>query len=157
MKPRLTHHTSSAPSKARLYLERSWHQAQFFPAVLSRRTISTSSSVPREEIALGTQVRKAWNRWLSLKEESHQQAFVLPALISAMVALIIIILAVGEVIDANFSLVNTNNNSQKAFNIAEAGLNYYLWHLSPWPRRLQRWQDHSDYTRPKTWFWTLCP
>ncbi len=36
-------------------------------------------------------------------------------------------------IDANFSLVNTNNNSQKAFNIAEAGLNYYLWRLSHGP------------------------
>ena len=78
-------------------------------------------------------------------KRTGSEGFVLPALISSMVALVIIILAVGTVIDANFSLVNTNNNSQKAFNIAEAGLNYYLWHLSHNPT------DYKDgLTTPST-------
>jgi hypothetical protein len=72
-------------------------------------------------------MRKYFRR---LTPNQQEQGFVLPALISAMVALSIIMLAAGQVIDANFSLVRTNNNSQKAFNIAEGGLNYYLWHLS---------------------------
>jgi len=59
-----------------------------------------------------------------------QSGFVLPALLSIIIALSIIILAVASAIDMNFNSVNNNNQSQKAFNIAESGINYYLWHLS---------------------------
>jgi hypothetical protein len=47
-----------------------------------------------------------------------------------MVALSIITASVVILIDSNFGLVNRNIQSQQAFNIAEAGINYYLWHLS---------------------------
>ncbi|MDB5183015.1 MAG: hypothetical protein JWO47_799 [Candidatus Saccharibacteria bacterium] len=63
-----------------------------------------------------------------LKNESS--GFIIPALLSLMVALSIITASVVILIDSNFTLVGRNIQSQQAFNIAEAGLNYYLWHLS---------------------------
>lgn len=67
---------------------------------------------------------------MKLRKLNHQSGFVLPALLSIIIALSIIILAVASAIDMNFNNVNNNNQSQKSFNIAEAGINYYLWHLS---------------------------
>lgn len=60
----------------------------------------------------------------------EQSGFILPVLISFIVAAVILTGAVLEIIDTNLSIVNNNVQSQKAFNIAEAGINYYLWHLS---------------------------
>ena len=60
----------------------------------------------------------------------QQNGFILPTIISFIIAALIITGAVLEIIDANLSTVNTNVQSQMAFNIAEAGVNYYLWHLS---------------------------
>ncbi|NBU33034.1 hypothetical protein EB118_04565 [bacterium] len=45
----------------------------------------------------------------------------------------IITVAVLGLININTRAVANNINSQKAFNIAEAGINYYLWHLSHSP------------------------
>lgn len=59
-----------------------------------------------------------------------QSGFILPVLLGTIIALSIIILSVSSVINMNFNSVNNNNQSQKSFNIAEAGINYYLWHLS---------------------------
>jgi Tfp pilus assembly protein PilX len=59
-----------------------------------------------------------------------QAGFVLPTLLSLIIALSIIIFAVAGLIEVNFNSVNNNTQSQKAFNVAEAGINYYLWHLS---------------------------
>ena len=59
-----------------------------------------------------------------------QDAFILPTILSFIVVAIILATALTEVIDTNLSIVNTNVQSQQAFNIAEAGINYYLWHLS---------------------------
>ncbi|MDQ5885977.1 MAG: hypothetical protein QG628_374 [Patescibacteria group bacterium] len=56
--------------------------------------------------------------------------FVLPTIISFLVAILIISAAVVQLIGSNTSIVGNNINSQRAFNIAEAGVNYYLWHLS---------------------------
>ncbi len=60
----------------------------------------------------------------------NSKAFILPTLLSIIIALSIIVVAVAGIIQVNFNSVNNNNQSQKAFNIAEAGINYYLWHLS---------------------------
>lgn len=60
----------------------------------------------------------------------NQEGFLLPALLTFMIAMGIITGAVLEVILNNFTVVGNNVNSQRAFNVAEAGLNYYLWHLS---------------------------
>ena len=54
----------------------------------------------------------------------------MPILISFIIAAAILSGAVLEVILTNLSIVGNNVQSQKAFNIAEAGVNYYLWHLS---------------------------
>lgn len=59
-----------------------------------------------------------------------QNGFVLPSVLGFMVLIAIIIGAVAELIGANVTLVASTIQSQKAFNIAEAGINYYLWHLS---------------------------
>ncbi|MBI5906710.1 hypothetical protein HY857_01510 [Candidatus Saccharibacteria bacterium] len=60
----------------------------------------------------------------------NQGGFALPGLLSFMIAMVIISTAVVILIDSNSSIVGNNATSQKAFNIAEAGVNYYLWHLS---------------------------
>lgn len=70
-----------------------------------------------------------------------QAGFILPTLLSILIALSIIIVSVANVIDLNYSNINRNNTSQKAFNISEAGINYYLWHLS---------HNNTDYKDGKT-------
>lgn len=69
----------------------------------------------------------------------------MPALVSVMVAVSILSVAVLGVILNNFFVVGNNVKSQQAFNIAEAGINYYLWHLSHNPT------DYKDgQTTPAT-------
>lgn len=62
-------------------------------------------------------------------------------LLSIIIALAIFIAAAEELVLSNLSLVGRNNDSQKALNIAEAGINYYLWHLS---------HDGTDYKDGRT-------
>ena len=59
-----------------------------------------------------------------------QGGFLMPALLTFIIAMSILSGAVLEVVLNNFTVVGNAVTSQKAFNIAEAGLNYYLWHLS---------------------------
>jgi len=54
----------------------------------------------------------------------------IPALLAVILAFSIMGTAVVEVTLTNFSVVGNIVKSQQAFNIAEAGLNYYLWHLN---------------------------
>lgn len=65
-----------------------------------------------------------------LKSEKNNSGFITPAVISFMVAILIISMAVLNGISSNLFLVKTNAKRQQAFNIAEAGINYYLWHLA---------------------------
>jgi hypothetical protein len=71
---------------------------------------------------------------LPLRRHRHlpydEQGFLMPALVSVMIAASIISTAVLTIIMNNFFVVGNNVKSQQAFNIAEAGINYYLWHLS---------------------------
>lgn len=76
-----------------------------------------------------------------LNLKSKQKGFILPTLLSLIIALGIITVAVSSLIQVNFNSVHFNNESQKAFNIAEAGINYYLWHLS---------HNSSDFKDGKT-------
>ena len=64
------------------------------------------------------------------QKKYNQDGFAIPTLLSFIIAATIILLAVMSVIYTNLTVVSANIQSQKAFNIAEAGLNYYLWHLS---------------------------
>lgn len=58
------------------------------------------------------------------------RGFVTPMVISFMFAVLIISVAVLNGINNNLFLVKTNAKRQQAFNVAEAGINYYLWHLA---------------------------
>lgn len=62
--------------------------------------------------------------------EKRMQGFILPAVLSFIIAASILGTALLTVILNNFFVVSNNVNSQQAFNIAEAGLNYYLWHMA---------------------------
>lgn len=58
------------------------------------------------------------------------QGFILPAVLSLIIAAGIFGTALLTVILNNFFVVGNNIASQQAFNIAESGVNYYLWHMS---------------------------
>lgn len=74
-----------------------------------------------------------------------ESALILPSVLSAVLAFTILSMAVLTVIQSNLGIVTRNIESQRAFNIAEAGANYYLWHLSHAP------QDFKDgKTTPAT-------
>lgn len=59
-----------------------------------------------------------------------EKGFILPTIIAFMIIIGIITVFAVEVIDTNTSIIGNSIQSQEAFNIAEAGINYYLWHLS---------------------------
>lgn len=63
-------------------------------------------------------------------KKTEQPGFILPGVIAFMLAMSIIGTATITIILTNLSVVGNNVRSQQAVNIAEAGLNYYLWHLS---------------------------
>ncbi len=55
---------------------------------------------------------------------------ILPIVLAFILASTILTGAVLTVIQTNFFTVNLNTQRQQALNIAEAGVNYYLWHMS---------------------------
>ena len=65
----------------------------------------------------------------------------IPALLSVMIAFSIVGVAVVQITVDNFFVVGNIVKSQQAFNIAEAGINYYLWHLN---------HDNTDYRDGKS-------
>lgn len=75
----------------------------------------------------------------------QQSGFSLPLVLGFIVAFSLVFIAVGTVITTNLSLLSSNIASQRAFNIAEAGINYYLWHLSHNPGDVK-----DGYTGPMT-------
>jgi hypothetical protein len=56
--------------------------------------------------------------------------FILPGVLAFIIAAAIIGTALLTVILNNFFIVSNNVQSQQSFNIAEAGINYYLWHMA---------------------------
>lgn len=60
----------------------------------------------------------------------------IPALLGLIIAFSISSVAVIQITMDNFFIVGNIIKSQQSFNIAEAGLNYYLWHLN---------HDNTDY------------
>lgn len=67
--------------------------------------------------------------------------YALPIVLSIIVAFTIILGAATQLVVSNLNLAGNNVSSQKALNISEAGINYYLWHLSHNP---------TDYRDGKT-------
>ena len=60
----------------------------------------------------------------------NSSGFITVTVLSIIIAMAIVTGAVIEIIDLNTQSVRNNIKSQQALNIAEAGINYYLWHLS---------------------------
>ena len=60
----------------------------------------------------------------------NESGFLLPTVLSVIIAFSILGAAVLTVVLNNFFVVGNDITSQRAFNIAEAGVNYYMWHLS---------------------------
>jgi hypothetical protein len=61
---------------------------------------------------------------------STEKGFILPAVLAFIIAAAILGTALLTIILNNFFVVSNNVQSQQGFNIAEAGLNYYLWHMA---------------------------
>ncbi|MCX6728081.1 MAG: hypothetical protein NTX11_04700 [Candidatus Saccharibacteria bacterium] len=76
-------------------------------------------------------LRKIIQRIRPLKNDGD--GFVLPAAIGIIIVIAILASATFIVIESNLYSVNNNVKRQQAFNISEAGINYYLWHLSHSP------------------------
>lgn len=70
------------------------------------------------------------NTRLSKRLLADESGVALPLVLSIIIAMTIMGSAVLLLIVSNLSLAKRNNESQRALNIAEAGINYYLWHLS---------------------------
>ncbi len=80
-----------------------------------------------------------------LRSLSSSKGFITPALISLIIVIGILSMAVFEVMETNFFISGNSIDNQKAFDISEAGINYYLWHLSHNPT------DYKDgQTTPTT-------
>lgn len=65
-----------------------------------------------------------------LRPGAQQGGFILPGVLAFIIAASILGGAVLTVIVNNFFVVGNNIQSQQSFNIAEAGINYYLWHMA---------------------------
>ncbi|MEK7594307.1 MAG: hypothetical protein AAB436_01550 [Patescibacteria group bacterium] len=65
----------------------------------------------------------------------------IPALLSVIIAFSIVAVSVSQITFSNFFVVGNTIKGQQAFNVAEAGLNYYLWHLN---------HNNLDYKDGKT-------
>lgn len=66
----------------------------------------------------------------SQKKISSENGFIIPALLALIIAFSTLIIVASDVISNTLGNATRNQNSQIALNIAEAGVNYYLWHIS---------------------------
>lgn len=66
---------------------------------------------------------------IAISNLKQSKGFILPAVLSFIIAASILGTALLTVILNNFFVVSNNVHSQQAFNIAEAGINYYFWHM----------------------------
>ncbi|QQS20065.1 hypothetical protein IPL85_01240 [Candidatus Saccharibacteria bacterium] len=66
-------------------------------------------------------------------KDSLHGGYTLPSVLGFIIAIGLISTAVLTVIMTNFSTVGNHIKSQQSFNVAEAGVNYYLWHLAHSP------------------------
>ncbi len=71
----------------------------------------------------------------------HENGFTLASVLGFIVLMSIVSMTLMVVIVNNMSVVTRNIASQKAFNLAEAGINYYLWHMA---------HNANDYKDGKT-------
>lgn len=62
--------------------------------------------------------------------QNREQGSMMTGLLFFIVAFAIIGLAVGSMIVSTLNTVVRTSHSEQAFNVSEAGINYYLWHLN---------------------------
>lgn len=62
--------------------------------------------------------------------KNNQSGFAMPVVLSFIVVAGILTLALVTIVQNNLFVASNNAQRQQALNIAEAGINYYLWHLS---------------------------
>lgn len=60
----------------------------------------------------------------------NSNGFAMPMVLAFIVIMSILSVALLTMVQYNLFVANNNTERQQAFNIAEAGINYYLWHLS---------------------------
>lgn len=77
-----------------------------------------------------THVRSQMKKSNIYKGWSSATGFILPSVLMFIVVAGFLGSAVLMVIMNNFFVVGNNIQSQQSFNVAEAGVNYYLWHLA---------------------------
>jgi Tfp pilus assembly protein PilX len=61
---------------------------------------------------------------------NNTTGFVIPTLLMVIVVFSIFMVTVGTIMGVTLGDAARNQSKQTAFNIAEAGVNYYLWHIS---------------------------
>ncbi len=62
--------------------------------------------------------------------KTDQEAFIIPALIGLIIGFGFIIGVAATIINSTLGSAVRSQSNQAALNIAEAGINYYLWHMS---------------------------
>lgn len=63
-------------------------------------------------------------------QHGKSQGFIIPALLALIITFGTLMIVVAGVISNTLGYAARNQSSQVAINIAEAGVNYYLWHMS---------------------------
>jgi type II secretory pathway pseudopilin PulG len=65
-----------------------------------------------------------------MNQEKQQEGFIMVMLLGLIIVMSIVGISLTLIITSNVSRAVTNEESQRALNASEAGINYYLWHLS---------------------------
>ena len=65
-----------------------------------------------------------------MKQPKSQSGFIMVMLLGMIIIMTIMGISLTLIISSNVSRAVTNEESQRALNASEAGVNYYLWHLS---------------------------
>jgi Tfp pilus assembly protein PilX len=79
------------------------------------------------------------SRNVVLSPQNEQRGYILPAVLSLILAISFFSAALITVIVDNFFVVGNNVRSQQAFNIAEAGANYCgIWRIMEPTTRMER-------------------
>jgi len=68
-----------------------------------------------------------------MKNSKPQSGFIMVILLGMIIIMTIMGISLTLIITSNVSRSVTNEESQRALNASEAGINYYLWHLSHSP------------------------
>lgn len=63
-------------------------------------------------------------------KKTDNRGFIIPAILGFMAFFVLMMVSLSILFSTNIFIVRNNVNRQRALDIAEAGVNYYMWHLS---------------------------